>query len=639
MDLKQLLLKHWGYSSFRRLQEDIIRSVLDGNDTLALMPTGGGKSICFQVPALAKEGICLVVSPLIALMKDQVANLHIRGINAVAVYSGMSSKEIDITLDNCIYGQVKFLYVSPERLTTDLMRSRLQKMNVNLVAIDEAHCISQWGYDFRPPYLRIAEIREYTGKAPFLALTATATRQVMEDICEKLDFKKQNVFIKSFERKNLVYATVKEEDKMKRLKIICNKVKGTGIVYVRNRRKTKEISDFLNKNSITADYYHAGLDNITREKKQIGWMSEKIRVIVATNAFGMGIDKPNVRFVAHIDMPDCPESYFQEAGRAGRDLKKAYAVLLFNETDILDTRNFLELSYPPLKFIRQVYNTIGNYLQIPVGGGKDTNYDFELRSFCENYGLNTVLTFNAMKFLEKEGYIAISEALKNPSRTFFLQNKEDLYRFQVANPKYDNLIKTLLRSYTGLFTEYSKIDEGEIARRLNITKENLINQLLKLKEFGIIDYKPQNEKPQITFLTGRINEKNITIARENYHILKQCAGKRMDSMINYAQSDNKCRSLMLLDYFGEKSNNRCGNCDVCLERNKLELSKLEFDKVVEFIKPMLRENPQSVEQLLSNIKTNIPEKRIIKVIRWLRDHGKITYAAQQNQLKWKDNNE
>jgi len=365
-------------------------------------------------------------------------------------------------------------------------------------------------------------------------------------------------------------------------------------------------------------------------------MSERIRVIVATNAFGMGIDKPNVRFVAHMDMPDCPESYFQEAGRAGRDLKNAYAVLLFNEADILDARNFFELSYPTLKFIRQVYSTIGNYLQIPIGSGKDINYDFELRSFCENYQLNPVLTFNAIKFLEKEGYIAVSEALRNPSRMIFLQNKENLYRFQVANPKYDTIIKTMLRSYTGLFTEYSKIDENEIAKRLNVTKENFINQLLKLKEFGIVDYQPQNKKPQITFLTGRLNEKDIIIARENYHILKECAHKRMDAMINYTKNENKCRSLMLLDYFGEKSENRCGKCDVCLERNKLKLSKLEFDKVVELIKPILRENPQSLEELLSKTKTNIPEKKIIKVIRWLRDQGKIVFDNDENRLQWKN---
>ncbi len=636
MDLKQILVKHWGHSSFRPLQEDIIRSVLNGNDTLALMPTGGGKSICFQVPGLAKEGICLVVSPLIALMRDQVANLCSRGVDAVAIYSGMTPKEIDITLDNCVYGSVKFLYVSPERLTTDLMRSRLQKMNVSLVAIDEAHCISQWGYDFRPPYLRIAEIRQYTGEAPFIALTATATRKVMDDICEKLTFHKQNIFIKSFERKNLVYAVVKEEDKLKRLKIICDKVSGTGIVYVRNRRKTKEIADFLNKNSISADYYHAGLDNITREKKQIGWMAEHIRVIVSTNAFGMGIDKPNVRFVVHMDLPDCPEAYFQEAGRAGRDLQRSYAVLLFNKADLLESQKFFESSYPPLKYIKRTYNAIGNYLQIPVGGGLNVNYDFDLSTFCDNYRLSPVLTFNSIKFLEKEGYVAVTDALRNPSRIIFLQTKEDLYRFQVANAKYDTVIKTLLRSYTGLFTEYSKIDEAEIAKRLNITKENLISQLQKLKENGIVDYQPQNKKSQITFLTGRVNEKDISIARENYHVLKKCARQRMDAMINYATSENKCRSLLLLGYFGEKSNNRCGNCDVCLERNKLELSKLEFDKVVELVKPLLKEKPLPVNHLVSNLKTNIPEKRILKVIQWLRDHGKVVLDSDTNELKWSD---
>ncbi len=633
MNLQQILKQYWGYSSFRPLQEDIIRSVLENRDTLALMPTGGGKSLCFQVPGLAKEGICIVITPLIALMKDQVANLYKRGINAFAVYSGMSSREIDIILDNCIYGSVKFLYVSPERLTTDLMRKRLQKMNVSLVAIDEAHCISQWGYDFRPPYLRISEIRQFTNNAPFLALTATATRQVIHDICEKLDFKEQNVFIKSFERKNLVYAVVNEEDKLKRLKIICNKINGTGIIYVRNRRKTREISDFLNKNGISSDYYHAGLDNITREKKQIGWMSEKIRVIVCTNAFGMGIDKPNVRFVTHMDMPDCPEAYFQEAGRAGRDMKKSYALLLFNKSDIVDAKKFIELSYPPLKFIRQVYNTIGNYLQIPIGGGSNTNYNFELPDFCENYHFNPLLTFNAIRFLEKEGYIAISEALKNPSRIIFLINKEELYRFQVANPNYDHVIKTLLRSYTGLFTAYCKIDENEIAKRLNISKDKFILLLKKLKQYNIIDYQPQNQKPQITFLTGRINEKDLTIAKENYHILKKNAQQRMNAMIDYAKTNNKCRNIVLLKYFGEKNAGKCGKCDVCLERNKTEVSNQEFDEVAGLIIPILKENPLNIEQLLSEIKTNIPEKKILKVIQWLRDHGKIVFDPLQNKLK------
>jgi ATP-dependent DNA helicase RecQ len=373
---KQILLKYWGYDSFRPMQEEIIQSVLDNNDTLALLPTGGGKSICFQVPAMAQEGICIVVSPLIALMKDQVANLVKRNIKAVAIFSGQSLSEIDIAIDNCIYGDVKFLYLSPERLTTDIIRTRIPKMKVNLIAIDEAHCISQWGYDFRPPYLQIAEIRELLPKTPMLALTATATRDVMKDICRKLEFNNEQVFIKSFERKNLVYAVLKEENKLERLLKICNKVPGTGIIYVRNRRKTKEIALYLQKNRIAADYYHAGLDAKTRDQKQLDWTREKIRVIVSTNAFGMGIDKPNVRFVVHLDLPDSPEAYFQEAGRAGRDEKKAYAVLLFNNSDVIDIGKNFENTYPPLDFIKNVYNALGNYFQIATGSGKDKSYDF-----------------------------------------------------------------------------------------------------------------------------------------------------------------------------------------------------------------------------------------------------------------------
>ena len=406
-----ILKQYWGFDSFRPLQEDIIQSVLDGKDTLALLPTGGGKSICFQVPALVKEGICIVISPLIALMKDQVYNLQKRGIAAVAIFSGMHYKDIDRILDNCIYGNTKLLYLSPERLTSDLVRERIKKMKVSLIAVDEAHCISQWGYDFRPPYLQIAEIREYLPKVPIMALTATATPEVVKDIQEKLEFKRGEVFQQSFLRENLAYVVLEEEGKMEKLFKVLTGVRGSGLVYVRNRRKTKEIAMFLKKYRITADYYHAGLTNEERSQKQEAWINDKIRIIVATNAFGMGIDKPDVRVVVHMDLPDSLEAYFQEAGRAGRDGQKSYAVLLYNQGDKLDLERRFELSFPPLKEVRLTYQALGSYLQLAVGSGEGESYDFDLVEFSRVYGFSTVKTFNCLKVLERAGWIALSESI------------------------------------------------------------------------------------------------------------------------------------------------------------------------------------------------------------------------------------
>ena len=403
-DIHEVLKNHWGYSDFRPLQEDIIRSVLRGEDTLALLPTGGGKSICFQVPALARKGVCIVITPLIALMKDQVDHLKTRGIKAEAVYSGMTAREIDITLENAVQGELKFLYCSPERLQTDMFRQRIERMNVNLLAVDESHCISQWGYDFRPPYLKIAEIRPFIEDAPVLALTATATPEVVKDIQEKLNFPKENVFQKSFERKNLIYVVQHEEDKLNRLMRIITRIRGTGIIYVRNRKKTREIAQWLKDKNITADFYHAGLDQKTRERRQKDWMQGVTRVIVSTNAFGMGIDKPNVRFVVHLDLPDNIEAYFQEAGRAGRDQNKAWAVLLYNNSDLIDAERFFELAYPPLDVIKTIYNALGNYFQIPVESGMNTSHTFDIYDFSKTYRFNAVVVFNALSFLEKEGY-------------------------------------------------------------------------------------------------------------------------------------------------------------------------------------------------------------------------------------------
>ncbi len=633
-DLHSILLKYWGFSAFRPLQEDIIRSVLEGHDTLALLPTGGGKSLCYQVPGLAREGLCIVVTPLVALMKDQVQNLKDRGIKAVGVYYGLSKMEMDIAIDNCVYGDVKFLYLSPERLTTDLLRARIPKMKVNLLAVDEAHCISQWGYDFRPPYLKIAEVRELMPHTPVLALTATATPQVVLDIQQKLAFGSPRVFQKSFERKNLAYVVLHEEDKLNRLLKICQKVGGPGIVYVRNRKKTRELALFLKKNNVSADFYHAGLTTLERDVKQNAWMQEKARVMVSTNAFGMGIDKPNVRFVVHMDLPDSPEAYFQEAGRAGRDGKKSFAVLLCNKADVIELERNHERSFPPIDFIKKVYNSLGNYFQLAIGAGRDQTFAFSLSEFSENYTYDPVLVFNALKFLEREGYIAMSDALANPSRVFISINKEELYRFQVATPSYDAFLKVLLRSYTGLFSEFVKISESDIAKRAGITKEEAIKRLRWLRQVSILQYEEQNEQATITFLEERMQEHQLRITPEVYHERREFSRERMEAMKQYVLSSNKCRSTMLLAYFGEVVSHRCGHCDVCLERNKAEVSAYEFDLVLKEIKPWLQTKSMTVKEILSEIPAALNEGKVLKVLQWLIDNGKVETLEEEGRLKW-----
>lgn len=633
-DLQSILLKYWGFSTFRPLQEDIIRSVLEGHDTLALLPTGGGKSLCYQVPGMAKEGLCIVVTPLVALMKDQVQNLKSRGIKAVGVYYGLSKMEMDIAIDNCIYGDVKFLYLSPERLTTDLLRARIPKMKVNLLAVDEAHCISQWGYDFRPPYIRIAEVRELMPGTPVLALTATATSKVVEDIQQKLEFSNPKVFQKSFERKNLAYVVLEEEDKLNRLLKICNKVNGPGMVYVRNRKKTRELSNFLRKNKVSADFYHAGLTTLERDVKQSAWMKEKARVMVSTNAFGMGIDKPNVRFVVHMDLPDSPEAYFQEAGRAGRDGQKSFAVLLCHKSDIIELEHNHDRSYPPIEFIKKVYNSLGNYFQLAIGAGREQTMPFNLSEFAENYTFDPVLAFNSLKFLEREGFIAMSDALANPSRIFISINKEELYRFQVASPAYDPFVKLLLRSYTGMFSEFIKISEADIAKRAGITKEETIKRLRWLKQVNILQYEQQNELPTITFLEERMQENQLRISPEVYHERKEFSRERVEAMKDYVQTRNKCRSMMLLAYFGEEVSHRCGQCDVCLERNKVDVSTYEFDLVLKEVKPLLQNQPMSSKELLAVIPTTITEGKVLKVLQWLVDNGKVELLDDGLKMKW-----
>lgn len=633
MTLHQILLKYWGYSSFRPLQEEIIWSVLDGNDTLALLPTGGGKSICFHVPAMALEGLCLVITPLIALMKDQVDNLKKKGIPAEALHSGMHPGEIERIIGNCQYGNVKLLYLSPERLATQNMREAIRKMKISLLAVDEAHCISQWGYDFRPPYLHIADIRQFLPVVPVLALTATATPVVVRDIQKKLAFRKENVFSKSFERKNLTYMVIKEEDKLNRLLKIIRKVRGVGIVYVRNRRQTKEIAEFLNRNKIAAGFYHAGLDQKTREQRQNEWIREEKKIMVATNAFGMGIDKPNVRLVVHLDLPESIEAYFQEAGRGGRDEKQAYAVLLYENTDILDAHHNLSVTFPEPKVIRNIYQSLGNYFQIPVGGGKELQLEFQLTAFADQYKLSTVIVFNALKFLEKEGYIMLTDALYQPSRIMIRADKESLYRFQVANEFYDHFLKTILRSYSGVFSDFIRISETEIANRMNLKTDAVKTHLKRLEQMKILDYAPQSDQPRLIFLTERLDAKDIQISQENYNDRLKDASRRLEAMIEYAESSTKCRSQILLSYFGEERAKRCGKCDVCIQRNKISLNEMEFDDFVKKIKPLLQQSPMSLEEIMETA-SPMAEEKVIRIIRWLADNDKIKQDKSHNYF-WK----
>ncbi len=614
------------------MQEEIINSVMEGQDTLALLPTGGGKSICFQVPTMMMEGLCIVVTPLIALMKDQVENLKRKGIKAVAVYSGMHRDELELAINNSIYGDVKFLYLSPERLETDLIKLNIERMKVCLLAVDEAHCISQWGYDFRPAYMKITEFRRYLPKVPVLALTATATAKVATDIQEKLSFPKPNIFQQSFERKNLAYVVLKEEDKLKRLIKIANNLKGSGIVYLRNRSKTKNIAEFLQKNNISAGFYHAGLDRTARDSRQNAWMKGDMRVMVATNAFGMGIDKSNVRFVVHLDIPDNPESYFQEAGRAGRDGKPSYSVLLFEKADIIELENSIKTKFPEIKTIRQVYQALGNFLQLPVGAGKDVSFEFDFSAFCHQYNFNQQIAYNSLKYLEKEGYLMLLEFTDADSKLFIKASREDLYKFQVENVKSEKFIKTIMRSYSGLFTEFVRINEDEIAKRTELSREKVEALLTELEKYQIATYLRRKGLPLVTFLTERTDAKDISISAENYSDRKKEAEKRLQSVLGYLENTTLCRSRQLLQYFNEPQSKRCGKCDVCIERNKIELSELEFDSVLNIIKPLLLAKPCTMEEIV-NSAGNINEDKLIKVVQWLLDNDKIHYDAEQ-KLSW-----
>lgn len=633
MEIQNLLLKYWGYPDFRPKQKEIIQSVLDGKDALALLPTGGGKSICFQIPPMMSEGVCIVITPLIALMKDQIENLKKRGIKAVAIYSGMHSSEIELAYNSCYYGNCKFLYVSPERLTNEAFLENVRGFKVNLIAVDEAHCISQWGYDFRPSYLKIFEFRALLPKIPILALTATATPKVVIDIQSKLGFKHENLFQVSFNRANLTYVVIKEEDKLKKLSRLLKRTYGSVIIYVRNRRKSREISEYLNKNGFKSDYYHAGLDHKIRDKRQYQWKSGSKPIMVSTNAFGMGIDKADVRLVVHIDLPDNLESYFQEAGRAGRDEKSAWAVLLYENADIIQLKKNHELAFPYLNDIKNVYQALGNYCQLAVGSGKDVSFDFEIKEFSERFRFSPLLVFNSLKFLERAAYLKLNEGMMQSSKIYFYAKKEDLYKFQVENPHYDKFIKLIVRSYTGIFNEFTSINEVELSNRSGIDRARIQLLFEKLQQFEILKYIPQKVKPQIVFTTERIDKSRLYISKENYQVRKEEASKRLQSVLDYIQTTTHCRNIRLLSYFGEQDSRRCGKCDVCKERNKVNVSESEFDKIVDIIRPILMEEPRFIQELIELIK-DYNEDKILLVVRWLQDHDKLE-LDEMNRVFWK----
>ena len=570
----RILKQYWGYDCFRGIQEDIIDSISKNKDTLGLMPTGGGKSITFQVPALAKEGMCLVITPLIALMKDQVQNLKKRGIKALAIYSGMSRQDIIITLENCIFGNYKFLYISPERLDTEIFRTKLRKMHISMITVDESHCISQWGYDFRPAYLKIAEIRELLPDVPVLALTATATPEVVKDIQARLHFRHKNVFRMSFERNNLAYIVRKTENKTAELLHILRSMPGSAIVYVRNRRRTKEITELLNNEHITADFYHAGLDDATKDIRQHRWQSDESRVMVATNAFGMGIDKPDVRIVIHMDLPDSIEAYFQEAGRAGRDGQKAYAVILYAKSDKTTLHKRIPDTFPEKEYIRDVYEHLQYYYQMAMGDGLDCVREFNIEDFCRKFKYFPVPVDSALRILTQAGYLEYTAEQDSTSRILFTIRRDELYRLREMGEDMDRLIQAVLRSYTGVFTDYTYINEDSLAIRTGLTRRQIYEMLVHLAKLRIVSYIPHKKTPYIIYTRERVEAQRIHISPEVYEHRKARYETRINAMLDYVTNDTVCRSRMLLDYFGERNEHNCGQCDTCISlRSKSKVSE------------------------------------------------------------------
>lgn len=628
----QLLKQYWGYDSFRGIQEEIINSISENKDTLGLMPTGGGKSITFQVPALAKDGLCLVITPLIALMKDQVQNLRKRGIKALSIYSGMSRQDIITTLENCIFGNYKFLYISPERLDTEIFRTKLRKMKVSMITVDESHCISQWGYDFRPAYLKIAEIRELLPDVPILALTATATPEVVKDIQARLHFRRENVFRMSFERSNLAYIVRKTDNKTGELLHILRSMPGSAIVYVRNRRRTKEITELLNNEDITADFYHAGLDDATKDIRQHRWQSGGSRVMVATNAFGMGIDKPDVRIVIHMDLPDSIEAYFQEAGRAGRDGQKAYAVILYAKADKTTLHKRIPDTFPEKEYIKDVYEHLQYYYQMAMGDGLDCVREFNIEDFCRKFKYFPVPVDSALKILTQAGYLEYTGEQDNTSRLLFTIRRDELYRLREMGDDMDKLIQTVLRSYTGVFTDYTYINEDSLAIRTGLTRRQIYEQLVHLAKLRIVSYIPRKKTPYIIYTRERIEAQLIHISPEIYEERKARYETRINAMLQYVTNDTLCRSRMLLDYFGEKNEHNCGQCDTCIGlRKQTATCQPDREELYEKIHKILSGAPQTPAGLLEQLP--IEKELLTEALHRLLDEGKIIVVDGILQIK------
>ena len=619
---QEILKQYWGYDSFRDLQEEIITSIGEGKDTLGLMPTGGGKSITFQVPALAQEGICIVITPLIALMKDQVQNLRKREIKALAIYSGMTRQEILTALENCIFGNYKFLYISPERLDTEIFRTKLRSMKVSMITVDESHCISQWGYDFRPAYLKIAEIRELLPEVPVLALTATATPEVVTDIQARLKFREGNVFRMSFERKNLAYIVRKTDNKTKELLYILQRISGSAIIYVRNRRRTKEITELLMNEGITADFYHAGLDNAVKDLRQKRWQSGEVRVMVATNAFGMGIDKPDVRIVLHLDLPDSPEAYFQEAGRAGRDGEKAYAVILYSKSDKTTLHKRMVDTFPDKEYILNVYEHLQYYYQMAMGDGFQCIREFNLEEFCRKFKYFPVPVDSALKILTQAGYLEYTDEQDNSSRILFTIRRDELYKLREMGKEAEALIQSILRSYTGVFTDYAYISEESLAIRTGLTRQQIYNILVTLTKRRIVDYIPRKKTPYIIYTRERLELRFLHIPPSVYEERKARYEARIKAMEEYVTTENICRSRMLLRYFGEKNEHNCGQCDVCLSKRATnDLSEESYEEVKRQILDLLSHSPLTPAETADQIKAE--KEDIGQVIRYLLDEGEL----------------
>ena len=619
---QEILKQYWGYDSFRDLQEEIITSIGEGKDTLGLMPTGGGKSITFQVPALAQEGICIVITPLIALMKDQVQNLRKREIKALAIYSGMTRQEILTALENCIFGNYKFLYISPERLDTEIFRTKLRSMKVSMITVDESHCISQWGYDFRPAYLKIAEIRELLPEVPVLALTATATPEVVTDIQARLKFREGNVFRMSFERKNLAYIVRKTDNKTKEILYILQRISGSAIIYVRNRRRTKEITELLMNEGITADFYHAGLDNAVKDLRQKRWQSGEVRVMVATNAFGMGIDKPDVRIVLHLDLPDSPEAYFQEAGRAGRDGEKAYAVILYSKSDKTTLHKRVVDTFPDKEYILNVYEHLQYYYQMAMGDGFQCIREFNLEEFCRKFKYFPVPVDSALKILTQAGYLEYTDEQDNSSRILFTIRRDELYKLREMGKEAEALIQSILRSYTGVFTDYAYISEESLAIRTGLTRQQIYNILVTLTKRRIVDYIPRKKTPYIIYTRERLELRFLHIPPSVYEERKARYEARIKAMEEYVTTENVCRSRMLLRYFGEKNEHNCGQCDVCLSKRATDnLSEESYEEVKRQILDLLSHSPLTPAETADQIKAE--KEDIGQVIRYLLDEGEL----------------